>query len=456
MSNLVPSIEEWHRDVPRSAARPIVMGLAVLAVWGLGFGAWAAMAPLDGAVVTSGRFVATGQNKLVQHLEGGILRDTFVKEGDLVEANQPLLRLDDTAVNSKLRRLTLRKHRLSAIKARLEAEISAGEKLEVKLEVPADLLGQINDPEIKAIVDGQIVELNARRARLNDEEHVLRKEISALQESITGFDVQAKSIEKRMKMFDEELKDKSSLVERQLVRKPEVFALQRAQAGLAGDLGELTGRTADARERVARANQQIAQIRSAAVAEAVESLRKAEGDYDDVEEQIRAAQDIVDRVDIRAPVRGIVVKLNYNTAGGVVGAGDVILELLPINSALLIEARVKPSDILHLSVGQPALVKLTAMNQRVTPMIDGVVEYVSADAVPDQDAHPGAISPSVEKRSSFLVRVKLSETRAGHLNDFRATPGMPAELYIKTAQRTFFEYMMRPVQDSFARAFREN
>lgn len=451
MSNAYPSIREWYRDVPRSASRPVFIGLAVLGVWGLGFGAWAAMAPLDGAVVATGRFVATGQNKLVQHLEGGIVRDTLVKEGDLVEPGQTLLRLDDTATTSKLRRLTLRKHRLSAIQARLDAEISG----RAVIQVPADLAGQMGDPAIKAIVDGQIVELNARRVRLEAEELVLRKEIAALQESITGFQAQAKSIEQRMVMFDEELKDKSSLVARQLVRKPEIFALQRAQAGLAGDLGELTGRAADARERVARADQQIAQIRSAAIAEAVESLRKAEADYDDVEEQMRAAQDIVDRVDIRAPVRGIVVKLNYNTTGGVIGAGSVILELLPINDALLIEARVKPSDILHIKVGQSALVKLSALNQRLTPMVEGVVEYVSADSVLDQDTRPGSAASSAEKRSSFVVRVKLADPTRGS-DEFRPTPGMPAEIYIKTAQRTFLEYMMRPVRDSFGRAFRES
>ncbi|WP_295558550.1 HlyD family type I secretion periplasmic adaptor subunit [uncultured Hyphomicrobium sp.] len=451
MSNAFPSMREWHREVPRSASRPIVIGLAVLGVWGLGFGAWAAMAPLDGAVVAAGRFVATGQNKLVQHLEGGIVRDTLVKEGDLVEASQTLLRLDDTAANAKLRRLTLRKYRLSAIQARLDAEISGRDTIEV----PAVLASQLDDPEIKAIVNGQVVELNARSARLGAEELVLRKEIAALQESINGFQVQAQSIERRMEMFDEELKDKSGLVERQLVRKPEIFALQRAQAGLAGDLGELTGRAADARERVARADQQIAQIRSAAIAEAVEALRKAEADFDDVAEQIRAARDVVDRVDVRAPVRGIVVKLNYNTPGGVVGAGDVILELLPIDDALLIEARVKPSDILHIKEGQAALVKFSAMNQRVTPMMEGIVKYVSADAVPDQDPRPG-VGASSERRSSFIVRVELAERPSRHAQDFRAAPGMPAEIYIKTAQRTFFDYMMRPVQDSFARAFRES
>jgi HlyD family secretion protein len=445
-----PSISQWHRDVPRSATRPIIIGVGVLFAWGLGFGAWAAMAPLDGAVVASGRFVATGQNKQVQHLEGGIVRETLVKEGDLVVANQPLIRLDDTAVNAKLRRLVLREYRLLAIQARLNAEISSHDELEV----PAALADRMTDPEIKAIVDGQSTELAARRSKLQAEEMVLKKESSALQESIAGFQSQAESIKSRLSLFDAELQDKNSLLDRQLVRRPEIFALQRSQAGLSGDLGEILGRMADARERIARADQQITQIRSAATQEAVASLRKAEADLDDVQEQIHAARDVVDRIEIRAPVPGIVVKLNYNTPGGVIGAGDVILELLPTNDALVIEARVKPSDIVHVKEGQPALVRLVALNQRLTPMIEGTVQYVSADSVQDHNLKAGETS---DRQSSFVVRVKLSESDArSKAHDFQPTPGMPADIFIKTAQRTFFEYMMRPVNDTFSRAFRES
>lgn len=446
-----PASTQWYRDVPRNSSHLILAGVAVLLVWGLGFGAWAAMAPLDGAVVAVGRFVATGQNKMVQHLEGGILRETLVKEGDVVETGTPLVRLDTTAAHAKLRRLMLRQYRLSAIQARLAAEIGSRDTLDV----PKDLAAQMSDGEVKFIVDGQAAELEARRSRLDAEVLVLRKEIGALQESINGFKAQEMSLKSRLDTFDTELKDKTELMDRQLARRPEVYALQRAQAGLTGDLGELMGRIADARERIARAEQQIVQIRSAAIQQSVEALRKAEADYDDVEEQIHAARDVVQRAEVRAPVPGIVVKLNYNTPGGVIGGGDVILELLPTNDALVIETRVKPSDILHIQEGQQALVRLTAMNQRVTPMVEGEVQYVSADAVPEREARPGA--NSVDRASSFVVRVALADADVRRkIGDFHPTPGMPADIYIKTAQRTFFEYMMRPLRDSFARAFRES
>jgi len=450
MSSL-PTGKQWYQNVPRNSRGLILAGVGVLVLWGIGFGAWAAMAPLDGAIVAAGRFVATGQNKMVQHLEGGILRETLVSEGELVEAQQPLVRLDTTATRAKLRRLELREYRLSAIQARLAAEISS----RTVLEVPADLAALIGDAEVKAIVDGQSVELAAKRSRLEAEELVLRKEISALEESINGFKAQEVSLRSRLDTFDDELRDKNLLMERQLARRSEVYALQRAQAGLAGDLGELVGRIADARERIARAEQQIVQVRSAAVQQSVEDLRKAEADYDDVEEQIRAARDVVERSEVRAPVRGIVVKLNYNTAGGVIGAGNVILELLPTNDGLLIEARVKPGDILHIQRGQQALVRLSALNQRVTPMVEGEVEYVSADSVQEREVNPAAAG--VDRASSFIVRVKLAEGSTRHnAGDFRPTPGMPADIYIKTSQRTFFEYMMRPLRDSFSRAFRES
>jgi HlyD family secretion protein len=447
-----PSIDQWHRDVPRSTSWPIAVGTAVLLLWGLGFGAWAAFAPLEGAVVASGSFVATGQNKKVQHLEGGIIRDVLVKEGDLVEKNQSLVRLDDTAVKAKLRRLVLRKYRLVAIEARLGAEIHSL----ASVPLPEGLADEAGDPEVQSILQGQQTELAARQAKRLAEEEVLRKEIAALEESITGYQSQVSATQSRLSLFDEELKDKNSLLERQLIRKTEIFALQRAQASLSGDLGELLGRIADSKERIARAQQQIAQLRSAAVQQAVEELRQTEADLDDVQEQIRASRDVVDRIEVRSPVRGIVVTLNQHSPGAVVGAGEVILELLPVNDELVIEARVKASDIIHVKEGQKALVRLTPLNQRLTPMIEGKVAYVSADTVADHDTHK-APDIEVDRRNSFVVRVRLDEHDArDKIENFRPTPGMPADIFIKTGQRTFFEYMMRPVLDSFSRAFREH
>jgi HlyD family type I secretion membrane fusion protein len=175
----------------------------------------------------------------------------------------------------------------------------------------------------------------------------------------------------------------------------------------------------------------------------------------DLREQIIAAQDVVERTEVRAPVRGIVVKLNQYTPGGVVAPGGVILELLPVNDELIIEARVKPSEITHVSEGQNALVKLTALNQRLTPMIEGKVIYVSADTVSDLNSRHAA-EPDALARNSFVVRVWLNQRDAHQkVENFRPTPGMPADIFIETGDRTFFNYLMRPVIDSFARAFRE-
>jgi membrane fusion protein, type I secretion system len=445
-----PNIDQWHRDVPRSSRWPIALGVCVLLVWGFGFGAWAAVAPLDGAVVASGSFVATGQNKQVQHLEGGIIRKMLVNEGDLVEEGQPLLRLDDTAVKAKLRSLVLRRYRLIAMAARLTAEINSLDKLQL----PEALAQQASDPDVKFVLQGQEAQLTARRTTLSAQEEVLRREISGLRETIRGYQAQVDSNTRRLALFDEEIKDKSYLLERQIIKKTDVLNLQRAEASVSGDLGELLGRIGDAKDRIARADQQMVQLRAAAIQKAVEELREAESDLDDVNEQIRATRDVAERTEVRAPVRGIVVKLHRHTAGGVVGPGDLILELLPVNDELVIEARVNPTEITHVKVGQNALVRLTALNQRLTPMIDGKVVYVSADTVPDQSAQREIDSET--RRDSFIMRVRIDEADAhSKVENFRPTPGMPADLYIKTGQRTFFNYMMRPILDSFSRAFRE-
>jgi HlyD family secretion protein len=308
---------------------------------------------------------------------------------------------------------------------------------------------------VKAIITGQEIELAARRNKLLTEEEVLKREIAGLQESIRGYQAQVASNRERLDLFAQEIKDKNSLLERQLIRKTEVLNLQRSEAGLSGDLGELLGRIGDSKERIARADQQIAQLRSTAIQKALEDLRATETELDDVGEQIRGAQDVVERTDVRAPVRGIVVKVHRHTIGGVVAAGEVILELLPTNDDLIIEARVNPREITHVKAGQAALVRMTALNQRLTPMIQGTVMYVSADAVSETKLRPGDDTGEA-KGQSFIVRVALDERdMRSKIEGFRATPGMPADLYIKTGERTFFNYMMRPVLDSFSRAFRE-
>jgi membrane fusion protein, type I secretion system len=446
------SIDQWYRDVPRSSRLPTVLGFTVLLAWGCGFGFWAATAPLASAVVASGSFVATGQNKQVQHLEGGIIREILVKEGDVVEANQSLIQLDDTAVKSKLRRLVLQRYRLIAASARLKAEIDSSDKVQF----PAALAEDAKDPIVRSTFEAQEIEFKARRASLLAQEEVLRKEIAGLQESMRGYQSQVSSNHARLALFDEELKAKTTLVDQQLIRKSEVLALRRSEVGLSGELGELLGRIGDGRERIARAEQQIVQLRSAAIQKAIEELHKTRSELDDLGEQIRAAQDVFERTDVRAPVRGIVIKLNQYTPGGVIAAGGIILELLPVNDEVIIEARVNPNDITYVTEGQHALVRLTGLNQRLTPMIEAKVIYLSADIVSD---HSGRRTNETDttRRESFLVRVQLDE-RDMHtkIENFRPTPGMPADVFIETGQRTFFNYLMRPVFDSLARAFREH
>jgi HlyD family type I secretion membrane fusion protein len=444
------SVGAWYRDVPLSAKWPIFTGLAILLVWLGCFGVWAGVAPLNSAVVARGTFMATGQNKLVQHFEGGIIREIAVKEGDVVEANQVLVRMDDTATKAKLRRLVLKKYRLLAMKARLEAEMHSSETIQT----PAEF-AQSEDPEFSAILERQRAELRARRASLATKESVLKKQIAGLEESIRGYLAQVQSTKDRIALFDEELKDKNSLLGQQLVRKSDVLALRRSEASLGGDLGEFLGRIADSRERIAQANERIAELHSTALRDTVKELRETETDLDDVEEQIRAARDVVDRADVRSPVHGIVVKNNFHTPGGVVPPGAVISELLPIGDERIIEAHVNPRDISLVSVGQEALVRLSALNQRITPMVGASVIYVSADALAEQ-ANTQTHLDMDTRREFYVVRVRLDKDDIDrHMPEFIPTPGMPADVYIKTGERTFFEYIMKPVLDSFSRAFRE-
>jgi len=436
----------WYADIPRSARTPTLLGIVILGVSVLGFGVWGGTAPIAGAVVASGMFVATGQNKIIQHLEGGVIREIAVREGDRVQPGQILLHLDETAPRAELRRLELRHLRLLAMDARLQAEM----REQSDISFPSDILAAPDDPDAITIVENQRLTFEARRKALDSEIATIREGINALQERINGSKIQVAGVHEQLKLLNEEIEAKNHLLKSGYVRKPELLVLQRAYANLQGEVGRLQGEMGDARERIARANEQIVGARKTAIKTAVEQLHEVRSELNDVRERIRSARGVLDRVDITAPVKGVVVKLRYHTAGGVIEAGKNIMELLPLDAELIIEVRIRPQDIDSVRRGQHAMVRLTALSQRITPMISGEVIYLSADALPDEKKGTQQAQTDI-----YVARVKLDALEASALHGFTPTPGMPADVFITTVERTFFEYLTKPIRDSMARAFRE-
>ncbi|MCW5702273.1 MAG: HlyD family type I secretion periplasmic adaptor subunit [Bradyrhizobium sp.] len=444
-SSNVETDTTWYASLPRSTRFPTIAGALVMGAMVAGFGVWGNMAPIAGAVVASGVFVATGQNKIVQHLEGGVIRQIHVREGDTVEQGQLLVELDETAPRAELRRLSLRRVRLTAIDARLQAEMR--EESEVRF---PDDIEQYQDAEIAEILESQRLAFVARRNNVKSDIAGINESINALNERIQGSGVQLDAVKKQIVLLDDEIDTKAYLLKSGLVRKPELLILQRTKANLEGEVGRILGEIGDARERIARAQEQINGVRKTAIKTAVDQMHEVRGELADVRERIVAAKGVLDRVRITAPVRGVVVKLKYHTDGGVIEAGKSIMEILPLQEELIIEARVRPQDIDSVKHGQHAMVRLTALNQRITPMVSGDVIYLSADSLADERK-----SQQTGPTDIYIVRVKLNSTEALTIPDFRPTPGMPAEVYIKTTERTFFQYVVKPIHDSMMRAFRE-
>jgi HlyD family secretion protein len=235
----------WYDSLPRSTKLPTVAGALIMAVVLMGFGVWGNVAPIAGAVVASGVFVVTGQNKIVQHLEGGMIREIYVREGDTVEAGQMLLELDDTAARAELQRLFLRRIRLTAIDSRLQAEMREENDVTWPPEVVKSLA---NSPEVKEIVDSQQMAFTARRNNLNSDVKSIQESISALEERIRGSRVQLDAVHRQIVLLDEEIVTKDKLVQAGLVRKPELMVLQRSKANLEGEVGRIMGDIGDAKE----------------------------------------------------------------------------------------------------------------------------------------------------------------------------------------------------------------
>ncbi|CAN7422606.1 HlyD family type I secretion periplasmic adaptor subunit [Pararhizobium sp. LjRoot238] len=435
---------EWYADVPRSIWKQTTVGLVLLGVSFGGFGIWASTAPLAAAVITQGSFVATGQNKILQHLEGGIIKQLLVSEGDQVVENQPLVRLDETAAKAKKRELFLRRIRLDVTAARLTAQFARDEILDI-----SSLLNEHRaDQDVWSILVSQQLNFKAQQHKLSSELSLIEQNIKALQFREVGYTRQRDATVRQMELLEDEYQSKTGLLAKGLVRANEVKAIQRAIAEAEGQIGRLEAEIAETQAQLVKGQQEVLRAEGVYREDALDQLQSIQSERDAVREQLREAENVLQRATINAPVSGTVVRTYYHTTGGVIESGKAILEILPAGVPLIIEAQIPRNDIDSVKLGQTATIRLVALNQRTTPVLQGTVFYISADALQDNKT-------STADHDVYLARINISSEEIARVRGFSPTPGMPVEVMIQTTERTFFSYIAKPITDSMSRAFSE-
>lgn len=406
------------------------------------FGGWAILAPLDSAAVAPGVVSVEGSRKTVQHLEGGIIAEILVKDGDRVKAGQPLIRLDDTQPKANLKLLQGRLYSALALEARLVAERDG----KAEITFPDSLLEKKDDPKIDEIITGQINIFQARREALSGKENILKLRSAQLNEEITGLKGQIGAEDTQLRLIAAEIADVAGLVKKGLAPKPRLLSLQRRQAEIEGSRSKNHAQIARAMQSIAETSLQISELRTTAINEAVEQVRDVQNDLGDLLEKTRAAKDVLSRMEIRAPRDGAVVNLKVHTPGGVIAPGEPLLDIVPLDVRLIVEARVDPKDIDVVRPGLASQIRLSAFSQRRTKPLEGRVLTVSADVL--RDDRTG--------RSYYLARIEIMEPPEKVLGGAVIQPGMQADVMIVTGERTFFDYILGPVESSFNRAFRED
>lgn len=433
---------EWYAEVPRSIRLHTIIGVLLLLVTFGGFGAWATTAPLAAAVIAQGSFVASGQNKVVQHFGGGIIKEMLVSEGDEVVEDQPLIQLDETAAQAKERELFLRGARLELIAARLTAQFRGVDTMAI----PVSLEPHVRDPDVAAIVENQKLNFDAQRMKLESEVSLIQQNVKSLEFRTQGYIRMRDSTTEQIGLLRTEYKAKKLLRDKGLLRATDVSALMRAIAEAEGQIGRLEAEISETDAQILKAGQEITRTRDRYREDVLERLQATQGELDVVREQSREAESVLRRATINAPVAGTVIRSYYHTPGGVIESGKGIMEILPAGVPLVIEAKIPRNNIDRVHNGQKATIRLVALNQRTTPVLQGEVFYVSADAM--QDARG-------QGQDVYVARVSLHASELAKITGFTPMPGMPAEIMIQTAERTFLSYLVKPITDSMSRAFTE-
>jgi HlyD family secretion protein len=424
-----------------SIRRHIIAGSILIAVLAFGLGGWASTAEISGALISQGSLVVDSNVKKVQHPTGGVVGELLAHDGDHVKEGQILIRLDVTVTRANLAIVTKGLTELYARKARLAAERDGTDSVPV----PKELADNIDNPEVKDALNSERRLFDLRRQARAGQKQQLQERITQLQQEIVGLTAQQDAKDKELALSEEELQGVRELWQKNLVQLNRLTSLQRDEAKVQGERGEIVAQAAEAKGKIAEIQLQIIQIDQDLSSDVAKELRETESKIGEYVERKVTAEDQLKRTDIRAPQDGTVFQSTANTVGGVITAGDPIMLIVPESDNLLVEVKVDPKDIDQVQYDQPVVLRFSSFNARTTPEINGKVVRIAADTNTDQRTG----------QSYYLVRIAMPADEVKRLGDVKLTPGMPVEAFIQTGERTMLSYLIKPLHDQLMRAFRE-
>ncbi|MGU3540970.1 HlyD family type I secretion periplasmic adaptor subunit [Methylobacterium sp. A54F] len=424
-------------SIRRHLAAALGLGLALV----VGLGGWAAFTDIAGAVIAPGQLVVESDVKKVQHPTGGVVGELKVREGARVKAGEVLIRLDDTQTRANLDIVLKALDELAARRARDEAERDGAEAVAF----PAELTARRADPAVAHLIDGETRLFAARVAGREGQKAQLRERITQLRQEISGLTEQAAAKEREIRLIGTELAGVRELYAKSLVQLSRVTALERDGARLAGERGQLMASTAAARGRITETELQILQVDGDMRTEVGKDLAEIRARWSEVVEKRVSAEDLLKRIDLRAPQDGTVHQLSVHTIGGLVTPSEPAMLIVPSADQLAVEVRIQPQDIDSVRAEQRAVLRFPAFNQRVTPEIDGVVTRVSADV--STDPKTGI--------SFYTARILVPDDQRARLGPLRLVPGMPVEAFLQIGERSVMSYLTKPMSDQIAKAWRE-
>ncbi|MDB2439863.1 HlyD family type I secretion periplasmic adaptor subunit, partial [Hellea sp.] len=415
--------------------------IAIFFLIGIGI-VWGSIAQIKGAVIAPGVVVVEGKPKTLQHLDGGIVGEIFVKDGDVVQEGDVLMQLDPTMLGANEELVNTRLRETMARVARLEAERDS----KSAITWPEDLMKAENDPMVASAMLGQEKLFMARRIAASGQVEQLKQRIAQSKDQIDGLNSLISSKESQAMKIREEAQAKRTLVEKGWLAKPVILTLEREELRLKGDVANHQSEIARLINSISETNVQILQLQRERQAEVLTELRQADTEASDFKEQLTTASDQLRRIDVIAPVTGKVHNMTVTTVGGVVAPGQEIMQIIPADDRLIIEAQVEPADIDQIYPGQKTTVRLSAFNMRTTPEMNGLVIQSSADRLIDQ----------VTGLPYYSVKIEIPPSELGRLpENLTLLPGMPAESFMQTDSRSVLSYLLKPATDAMDHTFRE-